>query len=118
MTRTTNLERKMEFLSKAKGVWLLYTPSERRNIAIYITGIMFYKLGLEAFNGSITTLAVDRFGKNAFRKQGMLQGLNQAFQVSEILVVDEELPLHLYWRYVQDADYQTFSAWGPSLLLL
>ena len=29
--------------------------------AIYIAGIMFYKLGLEFFNGSITTLATDRF---------------------------------------------------------
>lgn len=29
--------------------------------AIYIGGIMFYKLGLEFFNGSITTLAADRF---------------------------------------------------------
>jgi hypothetical protein len=29
--------------------------------AIYIAGIMCYKLGLEFFNGSITTLATDRF---------------------------------------------------------
>jgi hypothetical protein len=29
--------------------------------AFYIGGIMFYKLGLEFFNGSITTLATDRF---------------------------------------------------------
>ena len=28
--------------------------------AIYITGIMFYKFGLELFNGSISTLATDR----------------------------------------------------------
>jgi hypothetical protein len=28
---------------------------------IYILGIMFYKFGLEFFNGSITTLASDRF---------------------------------------------------------
>jgi len=48
---------------------------------------MFYKFGLEAFNGSITTLAVDRFGKNTFKKQGMLQGFNQAFQcVGSILI--------------------------------
>ena len=75
----------MGFISKTKQVWGSYTPTERKNIAIYITGIMFYKLGLEAFNGSITTLAIDRFAGEAFRKQGMLQGLNQAFQVSEIL---------------------------------
>lgn len=37
--------------------------------AIYIGGIMFYKLGLEFFNGSITTLATDRFkSANAFTK--------------------------------------------------
>ena len=37
--------------------------------AIYIGGIMFYKLGLEFFNGSITTLATDRFqSTNAFTK--------------------------------------------------
>ena len=29
--------------------------------AVYVLGIMFYKLGLEFFNGSITTLATDRF---------------------------------------------------------
>lgn len=37
--------------------------------AIYIAGIMFYKLGLEFFNGSITTLATDRFkSANTFTK--------------------------------------------------
>lgn len=69
-------------MGKLREIWHTYSPSERRNIAIYIVGIMFYKFGLEAFNGSITTLAVDRFGSQAFKKQGMLQGLNQAFQVS------------------------------------
>lgn len=29
--------------------------------AVYVAGIMFYKLGIEFFNGSITTLATDRF---------------------------------------------------------
>ncbi|RPB29429.1 MFS general substrate transporter [Terfezia boudieri ATCC MYA-4762] len=77
----------MGFISKSKQVWANYTPTERRNIAIYIIGIMFYKFGLEAFNGSITTLAIDRFGTQAFRKQGLLQGLNQAFQcVGSILI--------------------------------
>lgn len=64
-----------------KEAWAMYSPVERRNIALYILGIMFYKLGLEAFNGSIITLATDRFGGDAFKKLGMLQGLNQAFQV-------------------------------------
>lgn len=49
---------------------------------------MFYKLGLEFFNGSITTLATDRFNaSNAFTKLGAAQGVNQAAQcVGAILV--------------------------------
>lgn len=67
-----------------RSVWHQYTPDERRNIALYIAGIMCYKFGLEAFNGSITTLAADRFKEvSAFKKLGMLQGLNQAFQVCD-----------------------------------
>lgn len=85
----------MGFIQKTREIWATYSPGERRNIAIYILGIMLYKLGLEAFNGSITTLAVDRFGKDAFRKQGMLQGLNQAFQVSESGILHGELGLGL-----------------------
>ena len=38
--------------------------------ALYIAGIMMYKLGLEFFNGSITTLATDRFkAANTFTKR-------------------------------------------------
>lgn len=45
---------------------LIFSPQKRSlmvylNRAIYIAGIMFYKLGLEFFNGSITTLSTDRF---------------------------------------------------------
>jgi hypothetical protein len=49
---------------------------------------MFYKLGLEFFNGSITTLATDRFkSENAFTKLGAAQGINQAAQcVGAILI--------------------------------
>jgi hypothetical protein len=32
-------------------VWHSYTAPQRKNIGIYILGIMFYKLGLEFFNG-------------------------------------------------------------------
>lgn len=36
----------------------------------YIVGIMMYKFGLEFFNGSITTLATDRFNStNTFTKR-------------------------------------------------
>lgn len=72
----------MGFMSKSAQIWGTYSPAERRNIAIYIVGIMFYKLGLEAFTGSVTAMAVDRFAGQAFKKQGVLQGLNQLFQVS------------------------------------
>lgn len=49
--------------------------------AFYIGGIFFYKWGLEFFNGSITTLATDRFkASNAFTKLGAAQGINQAAQ--------------------------------------
>ncbi|KAG0378715.1 hypothetical protein BGX24_003001 [Mortierella sp. AD032] len=57
-----------------------FTATERRNIMIYMAGIMLYKFGLEAFTGSITLLAQERFGNSANQNMGILQGLNQAFQ--------------------------------------
>lgn len=69
--------------------WRMFTPAEKKNIAIYIAGIMLYKFGLEAFNGSITALATNRYDWEAWRagvpqktfgRLGLLQGLNQAFQ--------------------------------------
>jgi hypothetical protein len=78
--------------------WNMYTPKERKNIAIYILGIMFYKFGIEAFNGSIITLATDRFrAVNAFSKLGALTGLNQAMQcVGAILIVCQMPPFHAH----------------------
>lgn len=76
--------------------WRGFSPAEKRNIAIYIAGIMLYKFGLEAFNGSITALATNRYDYDAklakvnprtFEKVGLLTGLNQAFQcVGSILI--------------------------------
>lgn len=43
----------MGALSLFTDSWKAFTASEKRNIAIYIGGIMLYKFGLEAFNGSI-----------------------------------------------------------------
>lgn len=73
-----------------------FTPQERRNIAIYIAGIMAYKFGLEAFNGSVLSLAANRYDYEAmrdnkpsqtFERLGLLTGLNQAFQcVGSILI--------------------------------
>jgi hypothetical protein len=73
-----------------------FTPQERRNIAIYIVGIMVYKFGLEAFNGSIIALATNRYDyesihngtpSRTFERVGLLTGLNQAFQCLGSIVI-------------------------------
>ncbi|KAL9120208.1 MAG: hypothetical protein Q9187_003233, partial [Circinaria calcarea] len=76
--------------------WALFTREEKKNIIIYTIGIMLYKFGLEAFNGSIVALATNRYDNDAklnntvnrtFARVGLLQGLNQAFQcVGSILI--------------------------------
>ena len=82
--------------SEVTSSWRMFTAEEKRNIGIYILGIMLYKFGLEAFNGSITALATNRYDWEAWRngitpitfgRVGLLQGLNQAFQcVGSILI--------------------------------
>lgn len=79
-----------------RNSWGVFSPQEKRNIAIYVAGIMLYKFGLEAFNGSITSLATKRYDYDAlkagvapqtFAKIGLLTGLNQACQcVGSILI--------------------------------
>jgi hypothetical protein len=78
-----------------RETWNLYTPLERRNIFIYIAGIMMYKFGLEAFNGSVIALATNRYDELekrthisiTFQRVGVLTGLNQAFQcIGSILI--------------------------------
>jgi hypothetical protein len=73
-----------------------FTPQERRNITIYIIGIMIYKFGLEAFNGSIIALATNRYDyesihngtpSRTFERVGLLTGLNQAFQCLGSIVI-------------------------------
>jgi MFS family permease len=82
-------------VSVVRETWSLYTPLERRNIFIYIAGIMMYKFGLEAFNGSVIALATNRYDELektthisiTFQRVGVLTGLNQAFQcVGSILI--------------------------------
>lgn len=82
-------------LAVVRETWSLYTPVERRNIAIYVAGLMMYKFGLEAFNGSIIALATNRYDELqkrqhvsiTFQRVGVLTGLNQAFQcVGSILI--------------------------------
>ena len=79
-----------------RHTWTLFSSKEKRNILIYIIGIMLYKFGLEAFNGAIITLATNRYDQDAaklgqaartFEKVGLLSGLNQASQcVGSILI--------------------------------
>ncbi|KAH8146801.1 uncharacterized protein LAJ45_09175 [Morchella importuna] len=64
-----------------------YSYIEKRNMAIWIIGIMFYKLGLETFQGSITIIALEKWGDEKHRKYGLLRGLDQLFQcVGSILI--------------------------------
>ena len=86
----------LRLVSIARSNWAMFTALERRNIAIYILGIMLYKFGIEAFNGSIVALATNRYDYDAlqtqstpktFERVGLLTGLNQAFQcVGSILI--------------------------------
>lgn len=87
-----------------------FTPQERRNIAIYILGIMIYKFGLEAFNGSIVALATNRYDYEAirtgtpsrtFERVGLLTGLNQAFQcIGSILIGPLVWPTSILHHYM------------------
>ncbi|POS73035.1 hypothetical protein DHEL01_v208576 [Diaporthe helianthi] len=73
-----------------------FSPSERRNIILYIIGIMIYKFGLECFNGSIVALATNRYDYDAslsgttsktFERVGLLTGLNQAMQCVGSIII-------------------------------
>ncbi|TEB33902.1 hypothetical protein FA13DRAFT_1730187 [Coprinellus micaceus] len=122
-------------MSAIAKAWHNYTSVERRNIAIYIAGIMCYKLGLEFFNGSITTLATDRFNAaRTFTKLGAAQGLNQAAQcvggrtrtVLSIGIIMFAVMTALlliirrgYW-YFKDTETNTvrYGSWPPNLIFL
>lgn len=41
------------------AIWNSFTPHERSRIAIYIAGIMFYKFGLEMWNGASSRIIAD-----------------------------------------------------------
>lgn len=66
-----------------------FSAIERRDILFYILGTIVYKFGIEAFNGSITALATDRYDYDAlladkkpitFQRLGIMQGLNLGMQ--------------------------------------
>ncbi|CAF1133152.1 unnamed protein product [Adineta ricciae] len=82
----------------------LFTAAEKKNILIYIFGIMLYKFGVEAFNGAIVTLATNRYDQDAheadaltrtFERVGLIIGLNQASQCIGSMLIG---PLVKRWR--------------------
>ena len=73
-----------------------FSSREKRNIVIYIVGIVLYKFGLEAFNGSLVTLATNRYDHEAsrqrssphtFERVGLLLAVNQACQCLGAILV-------------------------------
>lgn len=104
----------------------MFSAEEKRNIAIYICGIMLYKFGLEAFNGSIIALATNKYDYDAwlhntptrtFERVGLLTGLNQAFQcVGSILIA----PLIKRWptKLVLATAILTFGIMSAILLIV
>ncbi|OBT81751.1 hypothetical protein VE02_09742 [Pseudogymnoascus sp. 03VT05] len=47
--------------SNVLSTWHLFSKSEKKNMMIYIAGIMVYKFGLEVFVGSFISLATNRY---------------------------------------------------------
>ncbi|TDZ18838.1 hypothetical protein Cob_v008136 [Colletotrichum orbiculare MAFF 240422] len=103
-----------------------FSPQERRAIFFYICGIMLYKFGLEAFNGSITALVTNRYDyesntkgtpSRTFERLGLIQGLNQATQcVGSILIAP--LIKHYPTKNVLSAAILLFGLMTAILLIL
>ncbi|KAL0931240.1 uncharacterized protein CTRU02_213975 [Colletotrichum truncatum] len=103
-----------------------FTPQERKAIFLYICGIMLYKFGLEAFNGSITALVTNRYDyesittgtpSRTFERLGLIQGLNQATQcVGSILIAP--LIKHFPTKNVLSAAILLFGLMTAILLIL
>jgi MFS family permease len=107
-------------------VWRLFTPAERRNIAIYTIGIIVYKFGLEAFNGSVVALATNRYDYDAittktqaktFERIGLLTGLNQAFQVFGSIII-APLVKRYPTKNVMSAAILVFAVFSAILLIV
>ncbi|KAL0580558.1 hypothetical protein V5O48_001468 [Marasmius crinis-equi] len=69
------------------GPWRGFSRTQRKNIAIYVVGIMFYKFALEWYNGAFITLANERFGDDRYSNIGILTGLNYAMQCVGSIIV-------------------------------
>lgn len=60
---------------------------------------MLYKVGLEAFNGSITTLASDRFkATNTFAKLGLLTGVYLIQILADISGIHSDTDAHAVFQ--------------------
>lgn len=75
----------MPWLQELRSSLDLFTPTERNDIIIYIVGLMIFKFGTEAYNGSMMALATNRYDLYAqltgdhritFQRVGLIQGLN------------------------------------------
>jgi len=80
------------WVSQVKDRWLvfwrIFSHLELRNIIVYVSGLMLFRFGLDVFNWSIITLALDRFGSAQFEKLGALTALNLVMQcVGAVLIV-------------------------------
>lgn len=75
----------------------IFSKSERWNIACYIIGVMCYKFGLESYNGTVKSLAVDRFttaGFPVYQYTGYLEGLQAATQCVGSIIVGPMMRLY------------------------
>ena len=109
-----------------RQTWTIFSAQEKRNIFVYIVGIMLYKFGLEAFNGAILTLATNRYDQDShksqtpsrtFQRLGVISGLNQAFQcVGSVLIA----PLIKRWptRTILAASIFIFAVFTAVLMIL
>ncbi|KAL2073521.1 hypothetical protein VTL71DRAFT_10847 [Oculimacula yallundae] len=91
VSQTQNVESQQKTKSRysIRNSWAIFSESEKRNIKIYVGGIMLYKFAIEAFQGSIIALATGRYDREAIlagqaartcQRVGLLAGLNQACQ--------------------------------------
>ena len=104
----------------------VYSVQEKRNILIYIVGIVLYKFGLEAFNGSIIALASSRFDQDAlrshtaphtFEKVDLVAGLNRALQCLGSILISP-LIKHFPTRTVLSVTISVFGLFTTILIIL
>ena len=103
-----------------------FSAAEKRNILIYILGLVLYKFGLEAFNGCILTLATNRYDHDAYRERshprtfervGLLLALNQALQCLGAILI-APLIKHFPVRTVLSSAIVVFAALTGILIVL